>query len=261
MGVAFFWLKEVYMKCSIHPEREAIGTCVECGLAFCEECKVVISNKNYCKKCVEIVVKKGKITQRNPTIAALLSFIIGGAGQLYNGQIGKGILIFLTTWLIIPWIYGIFDAYNTANKINKGEIVTERVSGCLIAVIVVFITMWVIAIISLLAAIAIPNLLRARLVANESAAKATIRTIATALETYAASSNGEYPSDESALTDAQPPYINDSYNNKTMQGYSYSLKLKSNGYRVIAKPSQCLTTGTKIFQIETGGIVSEEKCQ
>ncbi|MDD4895001.1 MAG: NINE protein, partial [Candidatus Omnitrophica bacterium] len=152
------------MKCAVHPEREAIGTCVECGLAFCEECRVGVGNKNYCKKCVEIVVKKEKNTQRNPVIAALLSFFIGGAGQLYNGQIGKGVLIFLTTWLVIPWIYGIIDAYNTANKINRGETVTEKTSGCLIAVAIILIVTWFIMIIGILAAIAIPNLVRAKLV-------------------------------------------------------------------------------------------------
>ncbi len=138
------------MKCSIHLEREAVGACVECGLAFCEECKVVIGNKNYCKKCVEMVVKKTKLTDRNPVIAALLSFVIGGAGQIYNGQVGKGVLIFLTTWLVIPWIYGIFDAYNTAQKINRGEIASEAPSGCLIAIVTVFIITWVIVIMALL---------------------------------------------------------------------------------------------------------------
>jgi prepilin-type N-terminal cleavage/methylation domain-containing protein len=44
--------------------------------------------------------------------------------------------------------------------------------------------MIVVAIIALLAAIAIPNLLRARLQANESAAQAALKTIATAEVTY-----------------------------------------------------------------------------
>lgn len=249
------------MKCSVHLEREAVGTCVECGLAFCEECKVVISNKNYCKKCVETVVKKGRLTDRNPVIAALLSFIIGGARQIYNGQIGKGILIFLTAWLVIPWIYGIFDAYNTAQKINRGEIVTEAPSGCLIAVAIVFVVTWVIAIIALLAAIAIPNLLRARLHANEAGAKAKVMTISTALESYSAVNKGNYPLDEKALTNAQPPYLTESYHNKTIQGYNYSLKLNSKGYTIIARPSSCGTTGVKIFKVETGGIKYEENCK
>ena len=56
---------------------------------------------------------------KNPGLAAVLSVIIPGAGQCYNGQIGKGLLFFFTAWLIIPWIWAIFDAYNSANRINR----------------------------------------------------------------------------------------------------------------------------------------------
>jgi TM2 domain-containing membrane protein YozV len=82
--------------------------------------------------------------RRYPVIAALLSFIWAGFGQLYNGQIGKGIgfivasfvlnilvvafipvffiglLFFLPVWLIF-WIYNIFDAYFTAKRLNEKQ--------------------------------------------------------------------------------------------------------------------------------------------
>jgi len=56
---------------------------------------------------------------KNPGVAVLLSIIIPGGGQFYNGHVGKGILILFTFWLVIPWIYGIFDAYSSANRINR----------------------------------------------------------------------------------------------------------------------------------------------
>ena len=56
---------------------------------------------------------------KNPGLAAVLSLFIPGAGQCYNGHIGKGLLFFFTSWLIIPWIWSIFDAYNSANRINR----------------------------------------------------------------------------------------------------------------------------------------------
>jgi hypothetical protein len=56
---------------------------------------------------------------KNPGIAMLLSVIFPGGGQFYNGHAGKGILILLTFWLVIPWIWGIFDAYSSANRINR----------------------------------------------------------------------------------------------------------------------------------------------
>ena len=56
---------------------------------------------------------------KSPGVALLLSIIFPGGGQFYNGHVGKGILIFCTWWLLIPWIYGVFDAYSSANRINR----------------------------------------------------------------------------------------------------------------------------------------------
>lgn len=56
---------------------------------------------------------------KNPGIAMLLSIVFPGGGQFYNGHPGKGILILCTFWLVIPWIWGIFDAYSCANRINR----------------------------------------------------------------------------------------------------------------------------------------------
>lgn len=120
--------------------------------------------------------------------------------------------------------------------------------------------MIVVAIIALLAAIAIPNLLRARITANESAAQATLRTISTACETYAAANNGSYPANEAALTGATPPYLNRSYNGQTIQGYTYTLTLATTGYTITAAPAQCGTTGNKTYTITTGGVLTEAAC-
>lgn len=56
--------------------------------------------------------------KKNPGLAAALSFLIPGIGQIYLGHILKGIIILFTFWLILPWIYGIYDAYKTANDYN-----------------------------------------------------------------------------------------------------------------------------------------------
>jgi TM2 domain-containing membrane protein YozV len=48
-----------------------------------------------------------------------------GAGQFYNGDIGKGILLFLAFWLLvwifigwIFWVVAMVDAYQAAQSIN-----------------------------------------------------------------------------------------------------------------------------------------------
>ena len=82
-------------------------------------------------------IKKQFINKKIPGIAAVLSALFVGLGQIYNGEIAKG-LIFMVAYFIsillsfifigiittpILWIFGIYDAYNTAKKINAGEIV------------------------------------------------------------------------------------------------------------------------------------------
>jgi len=69
---------------------------------------------------------------KNPGLAAVFSFFYMGLGQIYNGQLYKGIAFLIAysiSWLLmflligllttpILWIYGIYDAYKSAEKIN-----------------------------------------------------------------------------------------------------------------------------------------------
>jgi TM2 domain-containing membrane protein YozV len=69
---------------------------------------------------------------KNPGLAAVLSFFYMGLGQIYNGQIAKGIVfivVYSISWLLvfvviglittpILFIYGMYDAYRSSEKIN-----------------------------------------------------------------------------------------------------------------------------------------------
>ena len=69
---------------------------------------------------------------KNPGLAAILSFFYMGLGQIYNGQLSKGILFIIAytiSWVLmivvigflttpVMWIYGMYDAYKSAEKIN-----------------------------------------------------------------------------------------------------------------------------------------------
>ena len=90
----------------------------------------------------------------------------------------------------------------------------------------------IISFVALLSVVAIPNLLRARISANDYSAKANIRTISTAIETYAISNNGKYPVSESSLS----PYLPRRYGNEAVNGYRYLLNLNYNSYSIVAKP-------------------------
>jgi len=70
---------------------------------------------------------------KNPGLAAVLSFFWMGLGQIYNGQVAKGIffiICYVISWILmlvvigfittpILFIWGIVDAYRSAEKINR----------------------------------------------------------------------------------------------------------------------------------------------
>jgi len=125
------------MNCAVHPGKAAVGQCSDCGVAFCEDCQGVAIGKNICVKCASQITAEYQNPKTNTAVAAILGLLFPGVGQFYNGQIGKGLLILFTSWLIIPWLYGVYDAYSVAERINRGELTPNR-SGCLFAFIVYF---------------------------------------------------------------------------------------------------------------------------
>ena len=116
--------------------------------------------------------------------------------------------------------------------------------------------MIVVAIIALLAAIAIPNLLRAKLSANDALAKATIRSISTGSESYATAQNGNYPLNITSLTGASPAYLNTAYCGQTISGYTYTCTFAVSSYTFAATPVTVGTSGTTTYTITTGGVLT-----
>lgn len=72
---------------------------------------------------------------KNAGVAAVLSFLIPGLGQIYNGQILKGLIIvviqlinialmnvligFITYPIVL--VYAVYDAYRKAESINRRQ--------------------------------------------------------------------------------------------------------------------------------------------
>jgi len=130
------------MHCFIHADREAIGTCSNCGHPICNECNNKMAGKMFCDTCAKDprvlqsltgAVGGGGTQIKNPGVAAILSFLWVGLGQIYNGEIMKGILLMVVysiSWLMmfivigfittpILFIWGIYDAYSVAERINR----------------------------------------------------------------------------------------------------------------------------------------------
>jgi len=71
------------------------------------------------------------VEEKSTVIAALCSLVIPGLGQVYDGKLERGFLIFFGTVIglfvfVLPglavWAFGIYDAYTLALQMNKKEI-------------------------------------------------------------------------------------------------------------------------------------------
>jgi len=110
---------------------------------FCPECGNPVDKEDskFCNNCGANLLERNSVErispnqpiqeEKSPLVALLCSLFIPGLGQVYNGETSKGIGILIGTALgllifIIPgviiWIYGMYEAYTTANKMNKQEI-------------------------------------------------------------------------------------------------------------------------------------------
>jgi TM2 domain-containing membrane protein YozV len=108
---------------------------------FCPNCgkELQFENAEICPSCGVRIKEPPKLQQteiKSSGIAAIASFVVPGLGQIYCGQIGRGIMIligfviacFMILILIglilapLIWIWNVYDAYNLANQINKGAI-------------------------------------------------------------------------------------------------------------------------------------------
>jgi len=108
---------------------------------YCHNCgaQVSVASARFCSECgAQLVTASpsgpqgfGTGEKKNPLLALLCSTILPGLGQVYDGSLAKGFAIFFGAFiglflLFIPgaifWVYGIHDAYSTANKMNEGKI-------------------------------------------------------------------------------------------------------------------------------------------
>jgi hypothetical protein len=75
------------MKCSIHPEVDAVGVCVSCGKAVCSKCSNLVHGKIYCPSCVTNVSEIVERKQTGKPIAGGILGIIAGVFGFFIGII------------------------------------------------------------------------------------------------------------------------------------------------------------------------------
>ena len=127
-----------------------------------------------------------------------------------------------------------------------------------------------VAIILIIAAIAIPNMLRAKIAANEVSAVASLRTISTAETTYASTfPNVGYtcslsdlgpPASGSAITSSAAGILDEVLSSGQKAGYSFGLQGCSGtpvaGYTSTAAPLNIGGTGSRSFCSATPGVIN-----
>ena len=127
--------------------------CPDCGenlsenAKFCPNCGFDLNNfsKNVHNKNANTAYNSQMAGQnlparKEPIVSVILSFVFPGLGQFYKGHSTKGIYFIIlavvskiiTVILIgaliylLVWLWSIIDAYNSAEKLNRGEFVEDK---------------------------------------------------------------------------------------------------------------------------------------
>ncbi len=112
----------------------------------------------------------------------------------------------------------------------------------------------VVAIIGIIAAIAVPNLLQSKAAANEASAISAIRNIVTSHITYSATvGSGKYAA---SLTVLQTSKLIDSVlGSGTKDGYTFTSSGGANAFTINGAPITVGSTGTRYFFSDESGVI------
>lgn len=121
--------------------------------------------------------------------------------------------------------------------------------------------MTVVAVIGLVAALAIPNLLRSKISTNEAAAQAALKSISAAMASFR-TVNSAYPSQLAELGSESVggevlAYLDDAIAQGSKAGYSFSITASdANTYTVEASPTTQGITGSRTFLLTHSGEIT-----
>jgi type IV pilus assembly protein PilA len=224
---------------------------------FCMRCGSSIDEQDqFCRKC-------GAQSSALAAPASVTPATAAGPAQTSGKAIASlvcGLLFFVPFAFVAAVIFGhlgLSEIRKSAGRL-KGD-------GMAIAGLVLG-YMWVasIPITLIIAAIAIPNLLRARMAANESSAVASVRTILTAQMSYSESRpESGYACSLSALSEAQ--MIDSELASGQKNGYRFEIrgcKAETAGeankkYQVVAYPITTNQTGDRAFCSDESAVIKQ----
>ena len=87
------------------------------SIAFCDTCGAR-EDLCSCARTYPSATVAPVREEKNPVVASLLSLLIPGLGQLYNGETVKAIVFFVGWLTIIAWPLAVMEAYYSARCKN-----------------------------------------------------------------------------------------------------------------------------------------------
>ena len=127
------------MKCHLHPDREAAGSCSVCGAGVCSECRRELAGTVRCPAHAAAAALPVVRREKSGFWSVVFSFL-PGLGHIYLGAYQRGLVVFLAFAGLVTinshgagaleplfgvatafvWFFALFDAYRICRAINSG---------------------------------------------------------------------------------------------------------------------------------------------
>jgi type II secretory pathway pseudopilin PulG len=157
----------------------------------------------------------------------------------------------------------------TLSPDQRASVDRDARGGALLVVLIVCVGLGAIAVVGILAAIAIPGLLSARISGNEAAAIGRMRSMVSAQMVYASQHNGQFatlgclndPARCPPVAGEPPaaPYLPADLSASPDHGYSYRLSLSDDQthFTYWAEPERAGTSGRRAFCVDPSGSIAQ----
>ena len=226
-------------------------------MPFCTACgnQVPDGNAGFCSRCGAQLLPAGTPLPASATPPLPGTTIAPATSGLAIVSLLCGILFFFFPSAIAAIIFGHISRSDIRRSGGRKTGAGIAMAGLILG----YVGVAIIPIVLIVAAIAIPNLLRAKIMANEVSAATSLRMLNVAAMKYA-TANGKFPQD---LAEFGPSWASDSDRHT---GYVFEYKLGdvdlvgglNSGYTITAKPVTPGTTGRRYFFTDQTGVIRAE---
>ena len=226
-------------------------------MSFCTACgnQVQDANASFCPRCGAQLPPAGAPIPASTNLPFAGTTAVPTTSGLAIVSLLCGILFFIFPSAVAAIIFG----HISRSDIRRSGGRKTGAGMALAGLILGYVGVAIIPIILIVAAIAIPNFLRAKMAANEALAIASLRTLNVAATKYE-TANGKFPQ---SLADFGPSWASDSDRHS---GYVFEYQPGdvdrvgglNSGYTITAKPVTPGSTGRRFFFTDQTGVIRVE---